>query len=228
VARTTGSHGPTTAQLIKRVGLGLIFRHGYEAMSLRQLAAKAGLQAGSLYNHIATKQDLLFGLIEEHMQALLAALDTALAGIEAPRAALEAFIAFHVTYHIARKEEVFISYSELRSLEPKNYKVIVGLRGRYEERLIEILAAGKAQGVFAIADTRVAAYALLAMLTGVCTWFNPKGRLDEAAVLAIYRDMVLTGALSPKPQGLPARHAAAPTTLRERSKPQRSAKSRRL
>jgi AcrR family transcriptional regulator len=196
MARTVGSNGPRTWRAIRRAGLSLIFEHGYEAVSLRQLAAKAGIQAGSLYNHIKTKQELLFDLIKVHMEELLAALEAELAGKENPRDALEAFITFHVDYHIARKQEVFISYSEMRSLEPKNNKIIVGLRRRYESRLIRILDEGKLQGQFTVADTRFAAYGILSMLTGVCTWFDPQGRLTAKDVLSLYRDMLLNGLIA--------------------------------
>ncbi len=93
----------------------LIFEHGYEAMSLRQLAAEVGIQAGSLYNHISTKQDLLFDLVQDHINDLLRELDLALAGKADPVERLRAFVAFHVSYHMTRKREVFIANSELRS-----------------------------------------------------------------------------------------------------------------
>ena len=120
MARTIGSHGPKTMEAIRRAGLRLIFERGYEAMSLRQLAAEVGIQAGSLYNHFSTKQELLFGLIQDHINELLRQLDRALEGKEDPPERLRAFVAFHVTYHMTRKREVFIANSELRSLEPKN------------------------------------------------------------------------------------------------------------
>ena len=71
MARTIGSHGPTTLEAIRKAGVRLIFEHGYEAMSLRQLAAEVGIQPGSLYNHISTKQDLLFDLVQDHINDLL-------------------------------------------------------------------------------------------------------------------------------------------------------------
>lgn len=36
---------------------------GYAAMSMRQLAARAGLQPGSIYHHVASKQDLLLDVL---------------------------------------------------------------------------------------------------------------------------------------------------------------------
>lgn len=193
MARTVGSHGPRTLEAINEAGLKLIFEHGYAAMSLRQLAAEVGIQVGSLYNHIATKQDLLAGLLRRHMETLLRRLDEALAVPAGAEAQLRAFVAFHVTYHIQRKREVFICYSELRSLEPANYREIVAMRRDYERRLILILERGVAAGCFTVADPAVAAYGILAMLTGVCTWFHDGGRLTAAQVAEQYTGMVLQG-----------------------------------
>jgi AcrR family transcriptional regulator len=193
MVRTVGSHGPKTLEAIRKAGLKLIHEHGYEAMTLRQLAAEVGIQVGSLYNHITTKQDLLFDLIKAHMDDLLAELDVRIKDVADPVERLKVFISFHVSYHILRKREVFIGYSELRSLEPNHYEEIVGLRRRYERRLTEILDQGQERGLFQVGDSAVAAYGILAMLTGVCTWFRPNGRLTREQVADIYCDMVLRG-----------------------------------
>ncbi|MDR3499135.1 MAG: TetR/AcrR family transcriptional regulator [Parvibaculum sp.] len=193
MTRTVGSSGPKTLAAIREAGLDLIYRSGYEAMSLRTLAAKVGLQPGSLYNHIATKQDLLYDLIHNHMVTLLERIDADLAGIDDPLERLKAFVAFHLTYHIERKREVFIGSAELRSLSPKNRKRIVALRRDYEDRLCAILEKGVAKKQFRIADIRVSAYAILAMLTGICTWYDPKGRIDRKKLLEVHTRLVLDG-----------------------------------
>lgn len=195
MTRTAGSSGKKTLAAIREAGLDLIHEHGFEAMSLRQLATRVGLQPGSLYNHIETKQDLLFDLIHNHMVTLLASLDEALSGIGDPLEELKAFIAFHLTYHIERKREVFIGSSELRSLEPKNRKKIVALRRTYEDRLCGILERGAAQRLFKIDDIAVSAYAILAMLTGICTWYDARGRIDRKTLIDIHTRLVLQGVL---------------------------------
>ena len=48
----------------------------------------------------------------------------------------------------------------------------------------------EAEGVFAVSEPRIAAMALIAMLTGVNTWFRAGGRLSLAQVEALYWDMV--------------------------------------
>ena len=193
MARTIGSYGPKTLEAIRKAGLRLIFEHGYAAMSLRQLAAEVGIQSGSLYNHISTKQQLLFDLVQDHINELLRQLDLALEGKDGPEEKLRAFVAFHVTYHMTRKREVFIANSELRSLEPKNYQAIVALRGAYEQRLADILAEGVAEGVFEVVDVQVATFGILALLTGLCTWYRPGGRLTKEAIVAAHEKLVLSG-----------------------------------
>jgi len=198
MARTIGSHGPRTMEAIRKAGLNLIYEHGFEAMSLRRLASEVGIQVGSLYNHISTKQDLLYELIRAHMDDLFRQFGEAMAEVEGKDAItrLKAFIAFHVTYHIVRKREVFIGASELRSLEPNHYEEIVTLRRHYERQLIAILRQGEEAGQFHFADASVTAYGILAMLTGVCTWFRPHGRLSKEEVIATYSDMVLGGLMN--------------------------------
>lgn len=195
MSRTAGSSGKKTQAAIREAGLDLIYAQGFDAMSLRQLAARVGLQPGSLYNHIATKQDLLYDLIHNHMVTLLERIDAELEGIEHPLDRLKAFIAFHLTYHIERKREVFIGSAELRSLEPRNRKKIVALRRTYEDRLSDILETGAARKLFKIDDVAVSAYAILAMLTGICTWYDPKGRVGRKELIDIHTRLVLQGVL---------------------------------
>jgi AcrR family transcriptional regulator len=218
MARTIGSYGPKTMEAIRKAGLRLIFEHGYEAMSLRQLAAEVGIQAGSLYNHISTKQELLFALVQDHMNTLLRQLEAALEGKEHPVDQLRAFVAFHVAYHMTKKREVFIANSELRSLDPKNYDAIVALRGAYEQRLAQILAEGVSEGVFEVADIQVATFAIISLLTGLCTWYRPGGRLTREAIVAAHEKLVLSGVTSRA--SVTSKASAAPS--RGRRKPLRN------
>jgi AcrR family transcriptional regulator len=193
MSRTVGSYGPKTLEAIRKAGLRLIFEHGYDAMSLRQLAAEVGIQVGSLYNHISTKQDLLFDLVQDHINELLRQLDRALDGKDEPVERLRAFVAFHVSYHMTRKREVYIANSELRSLDPRNYEAVVALRSAYERRLSDILSEGVARGVFEVVDIQVATFAILSLLTGLCNWYWPGGRLTKEAIIAAHEKLVLSG-----------------------------------
>lgn len=168
----------------------LFARHGYAAVSMRQIAAEVGVQAGALYLYTADKQSLLFDLMREHLEALLAEWAASAASVD-PVARLDQFARFHMRFHAARADAVFIAYMELRNLTPANFAVIEGLRRRYEAALEGILRDGVAAGVFQVPDTRLAAMALIAMLNGVTTWFREGGRLSRAQVEDLHAAMVL-------------------------------------
>ena len=189
MARTAGSHSDITGPRIQQAALRLFARHGYAAVSMRQIAGEVGVQAGALYNYTRDKQSLLFGLMQDHMQELLATWATRPQG-EGPVAALEAFTRFHIRFHLERPDEVFIAYMELRNLTPENHAAISALRGRYEDALEEILKRGVAEGVFDVADTKIATLAVIAMLNGVNTWYRAGGRLSLDQVETVYWDMV--------------------------------------
>lgn len=188
MARTTGSYAGITGPKVRQAALRLFAQKGYAAVSMRAIAAEVGVQAGALYNYTPDKQTLLFDLMQSHLQGLLGSVDTETSGD--PVAELERFVAFHISFHADRPDEVFIAYMELRNLTPENFAQIEELRRAYEDRLESILRRGVDAGAFAIDDTKITTLAIIAMLTGVNTWFRQGGRLSLDQVVAQYWDLV--------------------------------------
>ncbi|MGU3496451.1 TetR/AcrR family transcriptional regulator [Xanthobacteraceae bacterium A53D] len=193
MARTVGSNGARTAEAIRQAGVKLIYRHGYEAMSLRQLAAEVGLQSGSLYKYFDNKQSLLFDIVRDHMDDLLENMTAELEGRSEPMDRLRAYVGFHLRYHMTRMAHVFIANMEIRSLEEAHRAEVVAMRRRYEGLLDEILREGVAAGAFKATDPRVTTYAIISMLTGICMWYRPDGRLSQDELVTIYTDLVTGG-----------------------------------
>lgn len=193
MARIPGSNGEKTLKAIHDAAIDLIYQNGFEAVSLRQLAGAVGIQAGSLYNHIASKQDLLYKLILTIMMELNAALEEELKGAETADDALRAFIRFHIGYYASRKKQVFIGNFELRSLKGENYKQIVALRDQYEKRLVRILSEGSDEGLWCAQDGSVTAKALIAMMTGICVWYDPKGGYSIDELVEHYTGLIFNG-----------------------------------
>jgi len=187
MARKQGSHADITGPKVREAALRLFAQQGFAAVSMRQIAGEVGVQAGALYLYTPDKQALLFDLMRGHMEELLA--DWELPDVS-PLEQLEDFTRHHIRFHLERPELVFIAYMELRNLSPENFTIIEGLRREYEERLEAVLRAGQAAGAFSVPDTKLATMAIIAMLTGVTTWFRESGRLDRLEVEAIYWDMV--------------------------------------
>jgi AcrR family transcriptional regulator len=191
MARTTGSDGERTEAALREAALTLMARHGYDAVTMRRLAAEVGVQAAALYLYFPTKEDLLFTLMHEHMEGLLAAWETARPASPDPAARLSAFVRNHIRFHVERRHSTHVSNMELRSLSRERLSAILKSRSTYEKELRRILRDGADDGVFAVEEPALAAMAIIQMITGVIVWFRPDERLSVEEVAETYLGMTL-------------------------------------
>jgi len=202
MARTAGSDGTRTEEAIRQAAISLIAERGFEAMTLRELARRVGVQPGSIYRYFPSKGRMLTELLVEHLQFLLEQWKVNQPDTTDAVGRLRAFVDFHVRSHTLRRREVFVANMELRSLAPADYRQVVALRRRYEDILTGILRDGIESGAFVLPDARIATFAVLAMLTGVGTWFREDGRLGKHELIEQYTQLVMqcVGAAPPKPR----------------------------
>lgn len=153
---------------------------------MRQLAEEVGVQPAAFYRYYPNKQELLFSVMREHMDRLLAAWSRERSFAHGAQARLAAFIRFHIQYHVERREDVHIANMELRSLSPDNLATIVALRSAYENSLRDILDDGVEADEFDIDDIALTTRALIAMTTGVNVWFRADDRLTAGEVAESY------------------------------------------
>lgn len=191
MARTAGSDGERTLAAIREAAIDLIARYGYEAMSMRRLAAEVGVQAAALYRYFPTKEDLLFSLMSEHMEALLQSWEAARPAADDPVRRLSAFVRNHIAFHVGRRHSTHVNNMELRALSHDKLSAILRLRGTYEKELRRILREGGERGLFTVGDVELTAMAIIQMTTGVIVWFRPDERLSVEEVADTYHDMTL-------------------------------------
>jgi len=176
-SRVQSRRGERTADIIRAVSIELFYKRGYQATTLRDIASRVGIQVGSLYNHIASKGDLLFETMERTMLDLLE--DQRLVA-QTPDVVerMRLLVYHHVKFHGERAAEVFVGNTELRSLNRAQRSRIVALRDEYERMFQNELEDGIRQGKFLPVDVPVTAFGTLAMSTWVSSWYSPRGRLS--------------------------------------------------
>ena len=186
---------------IRKVGCHLLFHFGYSGMTMREIASTLDIKAASLYHHFPSKQVILFELMQGTISELLRGLQEISESGQEPEQQLDAAVRWHVLFHTHKKEEAFISHSELRSLEEKNLRVILKLRREYERLFDSILKRGRRKGVFQVKNTSVVRNCILTMCTATAGWFSPEGPLPAEAVAdeigAFVRSALLTDAATP-------------------------------
>ena len=190
MARTAGSDGKKTLASIHARALELIVRHGFEALTMRQLADAVGLQAGALYHYYPSKQALLSALIETHLDAALEAV-AALPDTGGAPARLLSFARFHILHGVENRQANHVANNELRSLSRENFAAVMKLRTAYEKELRSILKDGAESGAFEMSDTQVTSAALISMLNEVIVWFREGGKFTLEETADIYARMAL-------------------------------------
>lgn len=153
---------------------------------MRDIATRVGVRPSAIYNHYPSKAALLQGLMLAHMERVVHEMGAALADATDPAGRLVIFARYHLLLHMDFPDDVFLAYSEIRSLIGEARDEVQALRDRYEGFLRDIIASGKSGGQFTTGDADVQARAIIAMLTGVTTWYREGGPLSRADVIDTY------------------------------------------
>jgi AcrR family transcriptional regulator len=77
-ARTASERAPLSPDRVFEAGIALADAHGLEALTMRRLAQELGVEAMSLYHHVANKDELLDGMLDR----VLGSIDLADAGTD--------------------------------------------------------------------------------------------------------------------------------------------------
>lgn len=179
---TTASPRSRKAQ-IDRTATALFRARGYAATSMRELATALGLEAGSLYSHIKSKEEILhrvcFGLAEDFFAGFSAATLASAPLATQLRLAIEAHV--RVLTRDSAASAVFLH--EWRHLSEPARTEFLALRDRYEGAFRDLIQRGITTGELHAPDAAFATLTLLASLNWLPTWYRPDGKLtpDEIA-----------------------------------------------
>ncbi|MFZ6049384.1 TetR/AcrR family transcriptional regulator [Pseudomonas sp. CR3202] len=176
-------------QAIRQAAIELIARQGYDAMTLRGLAAHAGVNTSTLYLYYKGKQELLASLVLDYYDNLRGAwLEMRPTGTPA-ESAWAAFVDFHVTRHLGDRQLGLLGNLELRCLAGAELEAVKRARRRYLEEIQALIGQGIAEGVFACPEPKLYANILFNLLTHACSWYQDGGRLSREDVTGHYREL---------------------------------------
>lgn len=171
-----------------------LFREkSYEAATLRELAKRAGIKGGSVYYHFSSKQEILYNIMDYTMTELTFQLKESVKKASDFTGKFRNAIETHIIYHINNLDMTHVTDSEIRSLTVENYDNISKKRKKYENIFSGILAEGIKSGLLNIKNSKLAAFAILQMCTGVSYWYNDKGPLGVDDIVEVYFEFAYCG-----------------------------------
>jgi AcrR family transcriptional regulator len=181
----------STQERIVDAATRLFSERGYHAVGMRELADAVGIRPASLYNHCASKQDLLFHIAHGTMTALR---DGALAAIEDQpdaRARLRAWVVWHVTYHAQHRARAKLTDEQFHALDAERLQDVLAARDAYERLVKQLIDDGVAEHGWVVPHRSVVTNAITTMCTAVDGWFREDGPLSAGEVADLYADLVL-------------------------------------
>ena len=127
-----GEAGGLRAELIEK-SAELFRTKGYENTTVRDIAAAAGIQAGSWFYHFKTKQDILAAIMEQGMERSLAEIEAIGAQPLPPCEILRQLVEAHLHTLLAPDHHyIAVLLYEWRSLDEPSRSRVVALKDRYE------------------------------------------------------------------------------------------------
>jgi len=166
---------------LTRLAARLFAERGYHGTSIGDLAKALGVQKGSLYAHIDSKQDLLYEAMSEGSRAFHAALDEIpddLPASERIRLALRA----HLRVVSEQLDVATVFVREWRYLEGDRAEEFLAERRRYEERFRALFREGREAGALRTdLDDQAAVLLVLSAANWAYTWLRPGADTDALA-----------------------------------------------
>ena len=157
-----------------------LFREkGFSATSMRDLAEHVGVEAASLYNHIASKAEILQEIcfktannFTQHIEEVDAA-----PGKNAIDK-LQAILRFHIRQMVDNYEEVYVTDREWKHLTDPYLSNIQNQRRAYRQRIASIIEDGIRNGEIKEIDAPTAVLIMLHAVSGIESWHRSKKKID--------------------------------------------------
>jgi TetR/AcrR family transcriptional regulator len=82
---------------------------------------------------------------------------------------------------------------DLQALSPRALRRIIVKRDRFDRGIRGVLEEGMDAGVFARADPKLLAFAILGAVNWIPRWFDPRGRATSEEIAQAFAEYLLSG-----------------------------------
>jgi TetR/AcrR family transcriptional regulator, cholesterol catabolism regulator len=182
---------PRRAQ-IEEAASALFRDRGYAATSVRDIAQALNLQGGSLYAHMASKEDVLWAIVSRAADRFNSEVGPVAADPDSPPAdRLRNMIRAHVGVVTSIQKDAAVFLHEWRFLSVDRRAEMSARRDAYEALFRDTIGDGIASAEFRPVDARLTAMAILSALNGIPTWYRATGGLTADDIADRHAELFL-------------------------------------
>lgn len=176
------------------IGGRLFAEKGFEATSMRDIAAAAGVSKALLYHHFANKDEIYARVSFLATQDLYAFVERRIPADGTPAEKLRAYMIASASFFAAHRDS-WIAASTAFWSDPDRHRLEtrIAKRREFEQRLRDIIAEGVESGDFAPVDPAMAGRLVLSGINWMHRWYDPSKGLSAEEIVDQYADILLGG-----------------------------------
>ena len=192
------TRSPRRTEMV-RAAARLFSERGYHGTSMQHLADALGLQRGSLYAHIGSKEELLFDVVNEGADRFLERGERAFNMNAIAAVRLRRLLVGHIETAIEHLDAATVFLNEWRYLSPDFIALIQAKRDTYESMVRDIITDGIREKEFrADVNVRFAARLVLSAGNWTYAWFRPGGELGPTEIGERFAELLIRGLYVPE------------------------------
>ena len=177
----------TRKEEILKVAATLFKEKGYNAISMRDIAAQMDIKAASLYNHISGKQEILADIVLNVASEFTVGMERVVSQKSSSLKKIENLIELHIDITLNHSEALASLNNDWMHLEGENLNAFIRMRDGYENNFRNIIKQGIDANEIKPYHPEVILFSILSTLRTLYLWFEKRGKLD---VNVLKKDMV--------------------------------------
>jgi AcrR family transcriptional regulator len=168
-------------------------RDGFDRASMSALATECGVSKALLYHYYASKDALLFAIIESHLIVLIEAVDEANSGEHAPEARLHALVAALLDAYRDADAEHRVQIEGLRLLPQEQQEKLKALERRLVATFADAVRALDPQVFSERPLLKPVTMSLFGMVNWFYMWFREDGPVSRADYARLATQLLVGG-----------------------------------
>ena len=163
------------AQAILDSAAALFAKVGYPSAKMQDVALACGATKSMLYHYFPTKDDLLFAMLQEHLEKVIAGVEEVCQMDGSAEERFKALVVFYVQKSAQSRRRHTIAQNDVKYLPKVQQTPLIAL----QRRLCDLIAQQISPLNPALPAPICKAYAMLliGMLNGTDVWFQPGGAI---------------------------------------------------
>jgi TetR/AcrR family transcriptional regulator, cholesterol catabolism regulator len=171
---------------------------GFEAAGIRDIAGRLGLRSRALYHHFASKEEILFEIVQEVYARSLKLLDRVRGIEESPVAALRELMRGHIDNITADTATTELALNEYKSLSLSHARAIDAEHRAYLGGFRELIRGGQDQRLLrSDIDPELATLVIVGALNSTVRWYRGSASRPAAEVADAFVGILLEGLTGP-------------------------------